>query len=427
VRALIVGAGNAGLVAAIALHKAGVEPAVYEAYGDCADHAREGYLTVAVNGIDALRAVDAGHLLLGPGFACADIEFMSGTGKVLGTVPMGAELADGTVAHLVRRADLQRGLRKEARRRGIGPVNYGKRLVGADKLAGGGVVAHFEDGSCAEGDVLIGADGVHSVTRTIVDAGNPGPRYLGVGNTGGIAEGVDVGVRPGKYRAVWGRACTYGYAVEPQGRVWWFAYPPRRTELPRAFQRTMTSEQLRQALVELLGADDTVGAQIVHATTTRLCLSNQYALPTLPTWHNGAMVIIGDAAHALVPASGQGCSIAIEDAVVLAQCLRDVPTVAAALARYEELRRPRVDRIVRWTRKPSSYRRRGTLARMTRDLVLPYLLARAAGRRRLESMSWLFGHHIEWSQPVSSSGVPVPAPTAGPTKPTARSADRVPR
>ena len=69
-------------------------------------------------------------------------------------------------------------------------------------------------------------------------------------------------------------------------------------------------------------------------------------LAHLPTWSNGAMIVIGDAAHAASPATTQGASLAIEDAIVLAQCLRDVPGLAAALATYEHLRRSRVERVV---------------------------------------------------------------------------------
>src|SRR5690349_2883760 len=70
VRALVIGAGNAGLFAALALRKAGIEPLVYDAYGQPADRAIGGYLTYAVNGIVALRTIDAAHLVHRTGFAC---------------------------------------------------------------------------------------------------------------------------------------------------------------------------------------------------------------------------------------------------------------------------------------------------------------------------------------------------------------------
>jgi FAD-dependent urate hydroxylase len=398
-RALIIGAGSAGLVAAIALRKAGFDPVVFEAYGRRADDAREGYLTLAVNGLDALRAIGLDDLVRGAGFPCEKIDFFNGNGRHLGWAPMGPAAADGTITHIIRRADLQADLRTEAARRGVPPVRYGKRLIGADTTAGGTVTAYFADGSTAEGDVLVGADGVHSVTRSIVDAGNPTPRYTGVGNVCGFASaaGLDLGAGPGEYRMVWGRRCTYCYTVSPQGEIWWLANPPRPDPVPRAALREMSTSDVRRLMVGLLDADRGPAAAIVRASAGPLRLSNQYAMPTVPTWHNDSMVIIGDAAHALVPASAQGCSLAIEDAVVLARCLRDAPSVAAGLTRYEEVRRPRVDRVLPWAGALRSAKRHGPVGRAVRDLVVPFILRKAASGRSVEEMSWLFCHHIEWA------------------------------
>ena len=68
-----------------------------------------------------------------------------------------------------------------------------------------------------------------------------------------------------------------------------------------------------------------------------------YDLPPGRSWHTRHTLIIGDAAHAASPATGQGASMALEDAVVLAKALRDSPTIQAALSAYEHLRRPRVE------------------------------------------------------------------------------------
>jgi hypothetical protein len=70
---------------------------------------------------------------------------------------------------------------------------------------------------------------------------------------------------------------------------------------------------------------------IIRATKEILAGWNTYDFPTVPTWHNERMIIIGDAAHAASPSSGQGASMAIKDAVVLAKCLRDEPCIEDAL------------------------------------------------------------------------------------------------
>ncbi|MEY9887641.1 2-polyprenyl-6-methoxyphenol hydroxylase-like FAD-dependent oxidoreductase [Catenulispora sp. MAP5-51] len=72
-------------------------------------------------------------------------------------------------------------------------------------------------------------------------------------------------------------------------------------------------------------------------------VTNAVDLPPGLRWHTPRAVLIGDAAHAASPATGQGASMALEDAVILAKALRDAPTPAAAFADYDRLRRPRVE------------------------------------------------------------------------------------
>ncbi|HET9543835.1 MAG TPA: FAD-dependent monooxygenase, partial [Acidimicrobiales bacterium] len=111
----------------------------------------------------------------------------------------------------------------------------------------------------------------------------------------------------------------------------------------------------------------------------------------------GPMVIVGDAAHAPSPTSGQGASMAAEDAVVLAQCLRDLPTVGDALAAYEGLRRRRVERIVAHGARTGRSKTPGPVGRVVRDLALPLVFKLLVTER---SMAWIYDHHIDWDTPV---------------------------
>jgi FAD-dependent urate hydroxylase len=104
------------------------------------------------------------------------------------------------------------------------------------------------------------------------------------------------------------------------------------------------------------------------------------------------MNIIGDAAHAAAPNSGQGASMAIEDALVLAKCLRDSPDGASAYAAFEALRRPRVERVVAFGARSSNSKAPGPIVRAARDLVLPFILKQVAK----QSQDWLYGHSIDW-------------------------------
>lgn len=113
--ALIIGGGVAGPVAAMALQRAGLEPIVYEAYPAGA-HGAGAFLTIAVNGLAALRVLDLHCAVMERGFVTANIAFVSGTGKRLGTLPLGGRLPDGTLTHTIKRADA--GRRATAGRRG---------------------------------------------------------------------------------------------------------------------------------------------------------------------------------------------------------------------------------------------------------------------------------------------------------------------
>jgi FAD-dependent urate hydroxylase len=394
-KALVIGGGVAGPVAAMALQRAGIDSVVYEAYASGADDAGA-FLTFASNGLDALRTIDANHLVLAEGFPTPRMEIQSGTGKHLGNAPNGGTLPDGTVSQTLRRADLYRALRDEAVRRGA-RVEYGKRLVDAE-ITPDGVLALFEDGTKAEGDLLIGADGIHSRTRRIIDPSATGARYIPVLNIGGYASDVRVPAHPGTFRMIFGKRAFFGYAVHPSGEVWWFANPPCTEEPTSAELAAISTEQWRKMLTNLFAEDDTPAVDIIRATPGRLAGWATYDLPSVPTWRRGSMIIIGDAAHATAPSSGQGASMAIEDAVVLARCLRDLPDTGRAFAAYERLRRDRVERIVAHGARTSNSKAAGPVARVLRDLMMPLILKRVASG---ESLAWMHAYHIDWDAKVA--------------------------
>lgn len=379
--ALVIGGGVAGPVAAMALQAAGIAATVCEARTGPADD-RGAFLTLQINGIDALRAIDVD--VTGLGFPTPAIRLRSGTGRLLGEVGTGQPLPDGTVGVTLRRGDLYAALRDEAVRRGIA-VEHGRRLVDAVP-DGDGVRAVFADGSTAVADVLVGADGVHSRVRTLIDPAAAAPRLLPVLDTGGFAPPQATGAEPGVYEMVFGKRAFFGWAVAADGGVWWFANPPWR---PGA--AAMTDAQWRAWLRELFACDRGPAVAIIDSTPGELRGWESHDLPHVQRWHRDGMVLVGDAAHATSPASGQGASLAAEDAVELARCLRDLPAPAAAFAAFERLRRDRVQRIVRAGARTSGQKAAGPVGRVLRDALMPLALR---GMRR-DAQNWIHHHHID--------------------------------
>jgi 2-polyprenyl-6-methoxyphenol hydroxylase-like FAD-dependent oxidoreductase len=395
-KVLIIGGGLAGPVTAMALRRVGIDAVVYEAHDRGADGVGA-FLTLAVNGMDALRALDLDTTVLKEGFDTPRFAFYTGTGKKLAEFRNGPTRPDGTVSQTIKRADLYRALRDEAVRRGV-QVEYHKRLVAAEARADGGVLARFADGSTAAGDLLVGADGLRSRTRQIIDPGAPPARYVPLLNTGGFARGVSMPGDPGVMHMIFGKRCFFSYVNTPGGEVWWFANPPRAEEPSREELAATTPQQWRALLVDLFRKDNTPAMRLINATEDIFAGWSTYDFPSVPTWHNDQMIIIGDAAHAASPASGQGASLAAEDAVTLAKCLRDAPDTPAALAAYERLRRDRVERIVAQGKKNGDDKAVGPVGRVIRDAILSIVFKRM-GRSGKDPNGWMYDYQIDWDTP----------------------------
>ncbi len=388
--ALVIGAGISGPAAAMALQKAGIDAVVYEAHPTAAVGVG-GFLTLASNGIDALRVLGADEPAVAAGFATPQITLRSAAGKRLGESQIGQSLPDGTTSQTLKRADLCRVLHEQALARGI-RVEHGKRLIDA-QVTGDRVRALFADGSEAVGDVLIGCDGVHSIVRRLIDPGAPAPAYAGLLSTGGFARGVALDAQPGSFEMIFGKRAFFGYATAPDGEVWWFANVPRRSEPAVGERHAVSDRDRRHRLVELFSEDAGPAVALVAATREMMAISPVHTLAHLPSWHRDRMIVIGDAAHAPSPTSGQGAALSIEDAVVLAKCLRDQPTPRAAFALFEATRRPRVERIVKRAARINSSKAAGPVARLLRDAMLPKILKLTADGKAQDQ---IYGHHIDW-------------------------------
>jgi 2-polyprenyl-6-methoxyphenol hydroxylase-like FAD-dependent oxidoreductase len=122
---------------------------------------------------------------------------------------------------------------------------------------------------------------------------------------------------------------------------------------------------------------------------------NTYDLGHVPSWFRDGMIVIGDAAHAPAPSSGQGASMALEDAVLLGRFLGDAErtggTTDAAFARFEAARRRRVERIVAHGARSSSSKTPGLIGSAVRDVMLRLVFRYALTEK---SLSWMYDYRV---------------------------------
>ncbi|MFC7534439.1 FAD-dependent oxidoreductase [Actinoplanes sp. GCM10030250] len=387
-RAIVVGGGIAGTATAVALRHAGFVPVIYEAHPRGADE-RGVFLTLAVNGVNALRALGMDPArVLERGFATPAIALHGANGQLLAELPLGGPFPDGTATTTIRRADLYSALRAEAEAAEV-PIVYGARLTSVVTGASE-VTARFEDGRTVSADLLVGADGLHSRTREALDPDAPAPHYLGLLNTGGFTAGPvssRLAPPPGAMRMAFGRRAFFGWVGAPDGSVWWFANPPRKRP---AEAGEFTAESWRAHLLDLFAGEE--AAEFIGASDEVVGPWNTRDLRRVRTWRNSRVVLVGDAAHAVAPSSGQGASMALEDAVVLGHSLRQRGELGAALAEYEAVRRPRVEKVVAYGRRSSSGKVLGPVGAAMRDAVLPMVMRRL--HRKGDPQAWIFEHRL---------------------------------
>jgi 2-polyprenyl-6-methoxyphenol hydroxylase-like FAD-dependent oxidoreductase len=395
-KALIIGCGIAGPVVALFLQQAGIDAEIYESQPEGMDEAGA-FLNLAPNGVNVLKALDIDHLLEKDGFHSVGMDFFNSDGRQLAQLEScDEEERFGSHNVMIKRGQLHQILRDEALRRKI-PVRYGKKLSGIQLNGFQGVTARFEDGSQAGGDFLIGCDGIHSQTRQLIFQNAPKPAYTGVVDCGGFAQCPPGLSTSGAMQMIFGKKAFFGYIAKPDGEVYWFsnvAWPkePKRNEL-----NAMSSEAWRQQLLRNHENDPAPVPELIQSTPGDIGKWPVYDLPSLPTWHKGPVCLVGDAAHATSPHSGQGASLALEDAAVLAQCLRDSLKVEHAFSKFESLRRERVEKIVRQARRMGNGKvATNPVAVWFRDLVLPFFIKQGA-----KASEAVLSYKVEWEKEVA--------------------------
>jgi salicylate hydroxylase len=342
----IIGGGIGGLAAAGFLRRAGLRATVYEQASRLGEVGAG--VVVAPNAARLLRSLGVLSAL-----AERAVPLETGwefrrwqDGRVLSAEDLATKCAAlyGERTYAAHRADL---LAAVSRAVPAEDVRLGQRCTGLDTVGGDGDGErhrlHFDDGSTAVADVVVGADGIHSMVRAALTEPAPAT-YSGLCAFRALVpagQAPEFARRPAQTLWLGPDHHLVHYPISAGRLVNLVAFAPAGGYTTESWTATATVEEL---LAEFDGWDGRLTALIRAAETPgRWALLDR---APLTRWTTGTVTLLGDAAHPMFPFFGQGAAQAIEDAAVLARCLAAASAdPAAALARYQELRIPRTTRL----------------------------------------------------------------------------------
>lgn len=340
---VIIGAGMGGLTTGIALKKFGHQVRIYEQ--------TEKILPVGAaislwsNGVKCLNYLGLTEKIAQLGGQMDDLAYVDGlTGDVMtqfSLLPLIEEV--GQRPYPVARADLQNMLMDEF---GRDQIYLGKKMVSLDDKADY-VEVHFADGSSTQADLVIGADGTHSLTRAYVLGQQVERRYAGYVNWNGLVE-ISEDLAPAQQWTTYvGEGKRASLMPVAHGKFYFFLDVPlpaglenNRDEYKKLLKQYFADWCLPvQQLIERLDPQKTNRVEI-------------HDIEPFTQFYKGRVVILGDAAHSTTPDIGQGGCQAMEDAIYLARSLQiNTLGVEDALRRYQNKRNERANELVLRARK----------------------------------------------------------------------------
>ena len=336
-KALIIGGGIAGLSAAIALSRAGVQCDVVELYGSPLG-ASMGVSGRAAEALDELGVYDQCYANSRPFTPDTTVVHQyDAAGNLISPGPNRPQWPGAKTALGVYRPDFLKVLGDEAERLGAN-VQIGVTATAIDEQADAAQVT-FNNGDVRAYDLVIGADGINSRTRDMIFPDAPKPEYTGQMSIRWMAPGPFV-EGEGWYHGDVGRL---GFYYIPQGEV----YIPAVLTMPNAAR--MSQDEVHALFAKLL--DSYTAGPLVELRnrltpdSNLICRSFDWILLPNP-WHKGRTLLIGDAAHATSAHMGMGGGMALEDAAVLGRCIAAADTLAEAFDAFMARRFERVRLVV---------------------------------------------------------------------------------
>jgi salicylate hydroxylase len=388
---LIAGAGIGGLTAAVALRKAGLTNVVVVDQAAALREVGAG-VQLGPNAVKVLHQLGLAEPLAAAAVAPLGTQSRNwSSGRIIRNFALGDTYRKryGAPHYHVHRAHLHSILAEAAK-----PISIrvGSKFRGFAQTAEA-VTLQLANGETLSGDVLIGADGVHSVIRAGL-FGPDEPRFSGLLAWRGLAPAerlaqFDIEKHT---HAWWGPEKHFVHYFVDGGRLmnWVGVVPAREWRLESWSARGEKAE----VLAEFQGWHPIVRG-IIEATDEPFKWA-LYDRDPRPGWSEGRVTLLGDAAHSMLPFMSQGAAQSVEDGYVLARCLAATPEdIPAALKRYETLRFERTRRVQLGSRANGEvFHLKSPLARFMRDLKfrIASLTRHSDIHRRLD---WLFGYDCD--------------------------------
>ncbi len=369
-RALVIGGGIGGLTAARALSRAGLEVKVFERAPSLEKIQVGGAIHLWHNGMSGLQRLELGEqvrALGGPAAVVKTAEMRNWQGKLLTSwSPMEVEQKVGAPTVGVIRPQLHRVL--------VGAVDDGVLELGRECVGfsqdGEGVVAAFADGSSERGDVLIGADGLRSAVRGTL-LGDEELRFARYASWQALCNYEDDAAPVGLFWIVWGPGARFLFYRVSAEQLYWegiFATDAGGSDPPGGRKAAVAAK--------FAGWVHPVEAIIAATDEAAIGRSDVYDRPPTKRWGEGRVTLLGDAAHPMTNAAGQGANTTIEDAVVLGSRLASSGGDATAgLRAYEQERIGRTARIANLAWRLTAFSRwSGPVAWRARDRIIATMM-----------------------------------------------------
>jgi salicylate hydroxylase len=390
-KALIAGGGIGGVTAALCLIEAGLEVELYERSGELAEVGAG--IQISPNGVKVLERLGLKPALDQIAFRPEAIEMRLGhSGLKVFSIPMREEAVGryGAPYYHIHRADLMTVLSEALRARAPAAVRLNKDVAGyAQSSAGAELI--LADGVRAQGDIVIGADGIHSAIRAQMLGASPA-RF-----TGNVAWRLVVPANKLPPNCVPPTACVW---VGPGRHA--VTYYLRRGELVNFVGVVERDDWQKESWTELgqkaaLAADYAGWAKPIASIIEQAGECYRWALfdrAPLANWSDGRVTLLGDACHPMLPFLAQGAVMAIEDAWVLSRKLKSSADIQAALKAYEDERKARTARAQKAARAQTGLYHKRTLPSQLATYAPIWLAANLTPSLVHARQDWLYSHDV---------------------------------